>query len=65
MPVTEVPNSGYAYRVQPLDKDQASQNEYQRREKKKKSDEKGKKQEDSLDKSAGRKDGSSRINLIV
>jgi hypothetical protein len=63
MAISEIPNSGYAYRVQPLDKDQASQQDFFKGEKKKKSDEKGKKQEET-----GRPDGDKlegRINLIA
>ena len=47
MAISEIPNSGYAYRVQPLDKDQASQQDAYKGEKKKKSDDKGKKQDES------------------
>ncbi|OGF97495.1 MAG: hypothetical protein A3F83_15305 [Candidatus Glassbacteria bacterium RIFCSPLOWO2_12_FULL_58_11] len=63
MPITEIPNSGYAYRVTPLDKDQASQ-DYYRREKKKKSDDKSKSQESSEEK-AWKGKGGGRIDLIV
>ena len=63
MAIAEIPNSGYAYRVQPLDKDQASQ-DYYKREKKKKSDDKSKSQESSEDKAA-KGNGGGRIDLIV
>jgi hypothetical protein len=64
MPITEIPNSGYIYRVQQPDKDQASQQEaYRRRQKKKKIDDKTKQQEESQEKGTGSKDG--RINLVV
>lgn len=64
MPITEIPNSGATYRVQPLDKDQASQQEQSRREKKKKSSERAKKQDTSPDKDSKAK-GGRRIDLIV
>lgn len=60
MAISEIQQSGYAYRVQPLDRDQASQQEKDEGEKKRKSDEKGKKQDKS---GKEKKDG--RINLIV
>ena len=60
MAVTEIPQSGNAYRVQPVDKDQASQQDtYRRREKKKLK--KAKKQETLSTKSGN----SHRINLVV
>ena len=64
MPITEIPNSGSTYRVQPLDKDQASQQDQFRREKKKKTDEKAKKQEVSQEKDSRAK-GARRIDLVV
>lgn len=63
MAISEIPKSGYAYRVQPLDKDQASQQDSYRGDKKKKSDEKGKKQDDSS--ALERDKHSGRINLIA
>jgi len=60
MAVTEIPQSGHAYRVQPLDKDQASQKDAYGRKAKKKP-EKGKKQE-TLNTKSGQLH---RINLIV
>ena len=65
MAVTEIPNSGSIYRVQPLDKDQASQQDQFRRKKKEQKEEKAKKQESSPVKSSKTKGGHSRINLIV
>ena len=60
MAVTEIPQSDNAYRVQPVDKDQASQQDnYRRREKKKLN--KAKKQETLSTKSGN----SHRINLVV
>ena len=63
MAITEIPNSGYAYRVQPLDKDQASQQDQSKRSKKKKAGSKAKKG-DSDERSPSGKAGG-RINLIV
>ena len=63
MAISEIPNSGYAYRVQPLDKDQASQQDAYNGEKKKKSDEKGKKQDESTRSERDKLEG--RINLIA
>ncbi|MBN2288651.1 MAG: hypothetical protein JXQ83_04915 [Candidatus Glassbacteria bacterium] len=60
MAVTEIPQSGLAYRVQPVDKDQASQKDaYSRKEKK--AVKKQKKQETLSAKSSQQH----RINLIV
>jgi len=64
MPISEIPNSGATYRVQPLDKDQASQQDQFRREKKKKRDEKAKKQDVSPEKDSRAK-GARRIDLVV
>ena len=64
MPITEIPNSGATYRVQPLDKDQASQQDQYTREKKKKADGKAKKQDVSLEKDSRAK-GARRIDLVV
>ena len=64
MPITEIPNSGATYRVQPLDKDQASQQDQFRREKKKKTEGKAKKQDVSQDKDSKAK-GARRIDLVV
>ncbi|MBW7997714.1 MAG: hypothetical protein FVQ81_14290 [Candidatus Glassbacteria bacterium] len=61
MAISEIPKSGYAYRVQPLDKDQASQQDSSSGDKKKKSEGKGKKQ----DASAKQKKQLGRINLIA
>ncbi|MCE5270594.1 hypothetical protein LLH00_04850 [bacterium] len=59
MAVTEIPTGGAAYRVQPLDKDQASQQDmYNRREKK----EKNRKQESERQLRAQEK---GRIDLLV
>ena len=62
MAISEIPQSGYAYRVQPLDKDQASQHDHFQGEKKKKSDKKDKKQDDST---GNERDRQGRINLIA
>lgn len=62
MPISEIPESGYAYRVQPLDKDQASQEDQRKREKKKA--EKRKRLKDG-DKEIQSKGSSKRINLVV
>jgi len=60
MPVTEIPQSGHSYQVQPVDKDHRSQKDtYKRREKK--NLKKSKKQETSSTKS----DEPHRINLIA
>lgn len=59
MAVSEIPTGGAAYRVQPLDKDQASQQDmYQRREKKEKS-----RKTDSERQLSAREKG--RIDLLV
>ena len=63
MAISEIPQSGYAYRVQPLDKDHASQQDQHQGGKKKKSDEKGKKPDDSVKGERERSEG--RINLIA
>lgn len=64
MPISEIPNSGATYRVQPLDKDQASQQDQYKREKKEKTDEKARKQDSSSDKDPKVK-GGRRIDLVV
>ena len=59
MAVSEIPTGGAAYRVQPLDKDQASQQDmYQRREKKEKN-----RKADSERQLSAREKG--RIDLLV
>lgn len=63
MAISEIPKSGYAYRVQPPDKDQASQQDSFRGGKKKESDDKGKKPDDSARAERDRQEG--RINLIA
>ncbi len=63
MAISEIPQSGYAYRVQSLDKDQASKHDSSPGGKKKKSDDKGKKPDDSARSERDRQEG--RINLIA
>ncbi|HLA40127.1 MAG TPA: hypothetical protein VJ417_09025 [Candidatus Glassbacteria bacterium] len=63
MAIREIPNSGYTYRIQPLDKDQASQQDQFKREKKKKSDEQAQKGESTERITSANSGG--RINLIV
>lgn len=60
MAVAEIPQSGHAYRVQPTDKDQASQQDAHNR-KEKKNQKKAKRQE-SLSIQSG---NSHRINLVI
>lgn len=61
MAVSEIPNSGQAYRVQPLDKDQASQQDiHQRRGKKEKDKDRRKDGEKFL-----RSTEKGRIDLLV
>ena len=60
MAVNEIPQSGQPYRVQPLDKDQASQKDAYRR-KEKKNLKRAKKQEDLSAKSGQ----PHRVNLVV
>ena len=60
MSVNEIPQSGQSYRVQPLDKDQASQKDAYRR-KEKKNLKKAKKHEDLSTKSGK----SHHVNLVV
>jgi hypothetical protein len=64
MPITEIPNSGATYQVQPLDKDQASQQDQYRRGKKNKSGKRVKKQNIPLEKDSRAK-GGRRIDLVV
>jgi hypothetical protein len=60
MAVTEIPQGSHAYRVQPMDKDQASQQDaYNRKEKK--NQKKAKKQESLSIKSGN----THRINLVI
>ncbi len=63
MAISEIPKSGFAYRVQSLDKDQASQQDSYQGGKKKKSDNTGKKPDDSARAERDRQEG--RINLIA
>jgi hypothetical protein len=63
MAISEIPKSGYAYRVQPPDKDQASQQDSSQGDKKKKANGKDKKQDDSARSERDRLEG--RINLIA
>ena len=60
MPVTEIPQSGIAYRVQPVDKDSASQQDNQNRKEKKKLKKARKKDDLSTDKSNAR-----RVDLLI
>ncbi len=64
MAVSEIPNSGHLYRVQPTDKDQASRqrDEHRRKQKDQQAEERPRKQEEQeTDKS--RRQG--RLNLVV
>jgi hypothetical protein len=64
MAVTEIPTHGAAYRVQPLNKDQASQQDVLGRKEKGKKEDKGKKPETQPGRSPEQKEPG-RIDLLV